>query len=197
MSIFSPFHEQPARHGANETQRPFLSPFTEYWDWGRIDLPDPVLTARTGIARYRLRVYPPGTTALERHELSVAKLWWLCSAAITVWAVLLVASAQLGTVAPGVTALAGFAVAWYWLARTRPIRHGTRALHVAVVMIGPREVFGDAALFGQCRSMLATADEAMRSGASTPVEREAIWAAVYDLLAPKESERVAGSGVSK
>jgi hypothetical protein len=98
---------------------------------------------------------------------------------------LFVASGQFGGAAASAIALAGLGVAWYWLARTRTIRQGTRALQVAVVMVGPREVIGDAALFDECHRTLTSMDEAMHSGTSTPVEREAIWAAVYEQLAPK------------
>jgi hypothetical protein len=164
----------------------FLSPYTEQRDWGRIDLPDPIRTARSGIARYRLSVYPPGTTDFERHELTVAKRWWLGSASVTIAAELVVASAHIGTAAASVVALASLATAWYWLARTRTIRRSTRAVQVAVVMVGPREIIGDAELFEECRRTLAMMDETEYSGASTPVEREVIWATIYDRLARRE-----------
>src|ERR1019366_1105017 len=137
MSVFSSFREGKMRDAAHEHRGSFLSAYTEHRDWGRVDLPDPVRTQRSGIARYRLCVYAPGTTDIERRELTVARRWWLGTASITVTAELLIASGRVGDTAASAIALAGLAVAWYWLARTRTIRHGSRTLQVAVVMIGP------------------------------------------------------------
>jgi hypothetical protein len=185
MSVFSAFRDRRPPAVARHDRGSFLSPYTEYRDWGRIDLPDPVRTARSGIARYRLCVYAPGTTDGERRELALARRWWYGSVSLTLGVELVVASGHLGAAAASVVALAGLAVAWYWLARTRTIRGGTRALQVAVVMVGSREVIGDAALFGQCRRELAVMDHAMGLGTTTPVEMEATWAAVYERLAPR------------
>jgi len=162
-----------------------LSPYTEQWSWGRVDLPDPVRMTRSGIATYRLSVYAPGTSELERRELTRAKRWWTGSAASTLAAELVVAAAGLGESVASLAALAGCSVAWYWLARTRTIRRQTRSLRVAVVLVGSREVIGDAALFGECRRQLALVDDSTGAGKLSPVQREAIWASVYDRLAPR------------
>jgi hypothetical protein len=142
-----------------------------------------MMVARTGIARYSLSVFAPGTTEIERHDLRVAKRWWFGTAGVTLLAELIVVSAGLGLTTASVVALAGVAACWYWLARTRNIRRSTRTLHVAIVMAGsPREVIGDAALFGECRRELDRVDGDQSSASLAPVESEAIWSAVYDRL---------------
>lgn len=194
VSVFGLFRHQPTPLRAHHGHASFLSPYSEHWDWGRLDLPDPMRTARTGIARYRLSVYPPGTTDGERRDLFMAKCWWLASATATLVAELIIAGAQLGGTFAAVLAAAGCSVSGYWLARTRTIRRGTRALQVAVVMVGHREVVGDAALFGECRLMLTTADRQLHAGASTAVEREMTWSRIYGRLAPKAPSRRSYTG---
>ncbi len=182
MSAFNSFRAEHRHHEVGEARRPLLSPYTEEWPWGRIDLPDPVRIARSGIARYHLSVYAPGTSGFERHELVRAKRWWLGSAAVTLAAEFVVSSASWGLPIASLVALSGLGVAWYWLARTRTIRRGTRSLRVAVVMIAePHRVIGDAALFGECCRQLALVDGA-GAPAMSPVDREVIWAAVYERL---------------
>jgi hypothetical protein len=186
MSVFNSFRGGQPYHHAAEGRTSFLAPYTEEWSWGRLDLPDPVRMARSGIARYRLSVYAPGTSDFERYELITAKRWWLGSAAVTLAVELVVASASWGVPVASLGALSGLGVAWYWLARTRSIRHRTRSLTVAVVMIGgPREVIGDPVLFGDCRRQLALVDGHAGAPAMSPVDRETIWAAVYERLDPR------------
>lgn len=73
-----------------------LNPYTEHRRWGSIDLPDPMMVARTGIARYSLSVFAPGTSEVERHELRVAKRWWIGTAAVTLLGELVVLCAGVG-----------------------------------------------------------------------------------------------------
>lgn len=182
-SSFYSSHDRRTASGETSSRAPLLHPYTEDRAWGRIDLPDPLVMARTGIARYRLRVFAPGTSDAERRELTVARRWWLGTAVASLLGELIVASAGLDETAAFVVALAGLAVCWYWLARTRTIRRNTRTLRVAVVMAGtPREVIGDAALFGECRRQLALVDDDAHPSGLVPVDREAIWAEVYDRL---------------
>ena len=183
MSAFNSFRAEHRHHQVGEARTPLLSPYTEEWSWGRIDLPDPVRMARSGIAQYRLSVYAPGTSELERHELVRAKRWWLGSAAVTLVAEFVVSSANWAVPIAWLVALSGLGVAWYWLARTRTIRHRTRSLRVAVVMIAqPHTVVGDAALFGECCQQLALVDGGAGAPEMNPVDREVIWAAVYERL---------------
>jgi hypothetical protein len=194
MSVFKSFRDSETRTADGAHRSSFLSPYAQHWDWGRIDLPDPVRTTRSGIARYRLAVYAPGTNDVERHELVVARRWWFADAWITVVAELALAASRVGFGTASVVGLAGLVTAWYWLARTRQIRQGTRTLQVAVVRLGPREVIGDAALFRECRRELVKMEESVRLGACTPTEREAIWATVYNRMAPHT--RVLGNELS-
>jgi hypothetical protein len=186
MFAFDSPHARRARPAGTERRSAFLMPYSEFRSWGRLDLPDPVHVARTGIARYRLRVYAPGTNETERRELTIAKRWWFGAAMVTLFGEALLASPASGTPTAPLIALAGLAVAWYWLARTRTIRRNTRTLRVAVVMAGgSREVVGDAALFGECRRQLALVDSGASAPQLTPVESEAIWATVYERLDPR------------
>ena len=161
-----------------------LSPYIEDRQWGRLERPDPMSVARTGIARYRLSVYAPGTSDHERGELVAARRWWLGSTVITLVAEFVVLSSGAGYQSAAVVALGGLAASWYWLARTRRIRRNTRTLRVAVVVAGePREVIGDATLFAECCRRLAIVDNGgANATVISPVDRETIWAEVYERL---------------
>jgi hypothetical protein len=184
MSVFKSSRNPEARIADRDGRSSLLSPYVQHWEWGRIDLPDPVHTTRSGIARYRLAVYAPGTNDVERRDLAMARRWWFGDASITVVAELAIAASHAGVGTASLIGLVGLFTAWYWLARTRQIRQGTRILRVGVVMVGAREVMGDAALFGECRRELVKMEESVRSGACTPTEREAVWATVYNRMAP-------------
>lgn len=175
-------------HQAGAGRRPHLNPYIENRPWGRIELPDPIMVARTGIAHYRLSVFAPGTSEVQRRELQVARRWWTGSAAGTIAGELVVASAGLGSDTAIALAITGAAIFSYWLARTRAIRRGTRTLHVAIVMaVNPHQVVGDAELLDECRRELDRVDGEQVPTSLTAVEREAIWYAVYDRLAPQRT----------
>lgn len=181
-STSSPNQSTPATTPRGRNSR--LTPYTEEWSWGRIEFPDPVQMARSGMARYRLSVYAPGTSELERKDLVLAKRWWFASALTTILAELGIAATRASFSAAVIVSLAGLAVSWFWLARTRHIRQNTRSLRVVVVMIGsPSHVLGNAALFGECRRKLAHVGE---QSTANPVEREKIWADVYESLSPAQ-----------
>jgi len=168
-------------HGLSQ----FLSPYSDRRPWGRLDLPDPLHIARTGIARYRISVYAPGTSDLERRELRLAGRWWLGTATFGLAVEVLVAAIAGGVPAALFVALTGAAICFYWLARTRTIRRSTRTLRIAVVRTGgSHEVIGDAALFGECRRQLALLDGEPTSPHLTPLQSETIWAEVYERLDP-------------
>jgi hypothetical protein len=141
-------------------------------------------TARTGIARYRLYLYAPGTTATERHDLVVAKRWWTSIALAAIVAEVVVSSLSLGAIAAFLAATGGLAVSLYWLARTRTIRRTTRSLRVAVVMVGgPHEVLGDLQLFNDCCEQLVHLGSASNGEQRDLVQQELVWAGVYNRMA--------------
>jgi hypothetical protein len=160
-------------------------PYTNRRPWGHIDMPDMVSVARSGLARYRLSVYPPGTSETERHELVLARCWWIGGGFAALLGELILISLGRGLTEAASIALIWAAGAFYGLSRTTTIRHGTRVLSVVVMATSPREIFGDRDLYNECCIRLGALEEHEHRERLNPVEYEAIWADVYDRMPPR------------
>jgi hypothetical protein len=161
------------------------SPLRRWWlrlldgerPWGAIDFrPD-----RYGVTRYRLVVYPPGITEMERRRLRVWRGWPLWGAALWV-ACEIWLTPQIGPwpalAASTAAALAGGAVS---SALAGDARTQVRVLAV-VTMAG----YDDPATLATCRRLrslamtLIHADQTRALGLISPTEHEALWWQVYD-----------------
>lgn len=140
---------------------------------------------RFGVTRYRLVVYPPGITDLERRRLRIwrgAPIW---GAALWV-----LAEIFLQQVASPWTALAistGTVVALAAVAMSKAGETRTRVRAMSVVTMPG---FTDAATHAAREELLAKAmtltcaDERVDEGSMSPLDHEALWWQIYEQLAP-------------
>lgn len=147
--------------------------------WGSFD----AYPARYGVARNRLVVFPPGITARERRILRVWRGWPLWGAAL--WLSLQVGGALAGmpeTALIGGTMIyiAAGAMAFVLAGDTRLRVRSLRAISIAGY--GHDEVDRR---YAQLRVMARALDQAdldLEEGRISPLQHEARWWQVYDLL---------------
>ncbi|SBS73034.1 conserved hypothetical protein [uncultured Mycobacterium sp.] len=147
--------------------------------WGSFD----AYPARYGVARYRLVVFPPGVTVRERRILRVWRGWPLWGAALWV-------GLQIGGEFAGMpeTALIGGSMIYIAVGALVFVLAGDTRVRVrtltAVVIAG----YGDDDVdrrYSQLRVMARTLDQAdldLTEGRISPLEHEARWWQVYDVL---------------
>jgi hypothetical protein len=139
---------------------------------------------RYGVRRYRLVIYPPGSSTADRQ---LARLWrgWPIGGAVLG----LVAMMLLGNVAASPDTVLAFAVAVYvCVGALLFLRAGSGRVQVRSVSIALVPHAADA---GEQRryiewqtlvAMLTRADALLRTGAISVVEHEATWWEAYDRL---------------
>jgi hypothetical protein len=158
--------------------------------WGIVELPDAAQTVRSGVARYRLSLFPPGTNAEEVRPLIFLRRWrgYGLAGAISLEIIA-------GAVWPGWTTalliagvyLAGLVPA---LRTTARLRAGTRRMNVAVMNVADdREGQQRLVLLSRLVRALMALDTEFAAGGIDLVDYEARWGAMYDDLF---SERPAG-----
>jgi len=151
--------------------------------WGIVDLPDAANTARSGVARYRLQLFPPGTSADELRPLVQLRRWrsWGLGAA---FALEVVAPALIpGWTTVLVIAAVYLVVLGVLLTATARLRSQTGRMNVAVIQVAPDTVGNQRLLelSRLVRAMMDT-DAQLCVGAIDAVEYEARWGIVYDEL---------------
>jgi hypothetical protein len=139
---------------------------------------------RYGVRRYRLVIYPPGSSTADRQ---LARLWrgWPISGAVLG----LVAVMLLGNAAASPDTVLAFAVTVYaCIGALLFLRAGPARVHVRSMSIALMPKAADA---GEQRryiewrtlvAMLTRADRLLRTGAISLVEHEATWWEAYDRL---------------
>jgi hypothetical protein len=157
--------------------------------WGIVELPDAAQTVRSGVARYRLSLFPPGTNAEEvRPRVLLRRLrGYGLAAAISLEIVA-------GAVWPGWTSallIAGVYLAGltYLLRATQRLRAGTRRMNVAVMSVADDRVGQQrlVALTRVVRALMAL-DTELAAGGIDLVDYEARWGAAYEeLVSPAAS----------
>jgi hypothetical protein len=148
--------------------------------WGSFD----AVVSRYGVRRYRLIIYPPGTTIADRQ---LARLWrgWPVTGAV----LLLLTVMLLGNAAASPNTVLAFAVAAYatigalLFLRGGPARVQVRSMSI-VLMPGAADAreLRKYAEWQTLVDMLTRADQMLTTGVISLVEHEAIWWEAYDRL---------------
>lgn len=155
--------------------------------WGSLDVSDPVSASRSGITRYRLEIYPPGTNSLERRQLRRLRGWRVWAAITAVIAAILMGGWWPGWFAPAVIVGVYVVVLFVGLHRTSRLRRATRSVTAALVAIGgsPPLIEGDMQLLEHCALDLEQLDRHRLDGEVTPIDYELEWGRLYGELKPK------------
>ena len=146
--------------------------------WGGLE----VWPSRNGVTRYRLTVYPPGASAVERRQQRLWRAWPLV--AVLFWLVELSVFASAGPLPRAVftasaVTMAG-SVAWLTRKRCRPRRISV----VKMTGFGGVETVGPYDDLVSGLERLESADAALHDGLITIVQHEASWTEVWESLAP-------------
>jgi hypothetical protein len=157
--------------------------------WGSFD----AYPARYGVARYRLVVFPPGITAGERRLLRVWRGWPLWGAAL--WLGLQIGGAMAGMPE---TALIGGSMVYIAAGAITFVLAGDTRMRVRTVWATSIAGYGDPEAdrrYSALRVMARALDQAdldLEEGRIDPLQHEARWWQVYDVLdtmAPVPSPR--------
>ena len=152
--------------------------------WGIVELPDSAQTVRSGVARFRLQLFPPGTNAEEVRPLVFLRRWRSYGLAGAIGLEIVA-----GAVVPGWTSallIAGvyLAVLIHSLRATKRLRAATRRMNVAVMSVADdhegKKRLG--VLTRRVRALMAL-DTELAAGGIDLVDYEARWGAIYDDLA--------------
>jgi len=178
------------RHVESGIPRPALAlPAEPRWYASLLDGAHPwgsfaATVGRYGVRRYRLVIYPPGSSTADRQ---LARLWrgWPISGAVLG----LVAVMLLGNVAASPDMVLAFAVTVYvsigalLFLRAGPTRVQVRSVSIALMPKAADAREQRTYIEWQTLvSMLTRADRLLRTGAISPVEHEATWWEAYDRL---------------
>lgn len=148
--------------------------------WGSFD----ATVGRYGVRRYRLIVYPPGTTTSDRQLARMWRGWPVTGAAAGLLAVMLLGNAA----APPNTVLE-YAVAAYvgigalLFLRAGPARVQVRSL--SAILLPKAADAGERSRHAEWADLvraLTGADHMLATGAISVVEHEAIWWDAYDRI---------------
>jgi hypothetical protein len=148
--------------------------------WGSFD----AAVGRYGVRRYRLVVYPPGSTVADRQLARLWRGWPITGAVLALLTVML-----FGDVAASPGTVLGYAVACYvgvgallfW--RAGPARVRVRSMSIILMPNGSdvRELCKYAE-WRMLVHMLTMADRSLATGATSLVEYEASWWRAYERL---------------
>jgi hypothetical protein len=151
--------------------------------WGNLEVSDVASARRSGLTRYRLEVFPPGTNFVERHQLSRFRQWRLWGAFVALVGEFLFGDIWRGWQVP--LCLVGiYLVGLIVGARaTRRLRAATHTLRVATAMVGGSTyVEGDLDLLERCVTEFEHLDGQRAERRIEPVEYESAWSRIYVLL---------------
>ncbi|SPM31031.1 DUF6611 family protein [Mycobacterium terramassiliense] len=146
--------------------------------WGSFD----ATVGRYGVQRYRLTVYPPGSTTADRRLARLWRGWPITGAVLGLLAIMLLGDAA----ASPHTVLAIFVVAYVGIGallflRAGPVRVRVRSMSVSLLPNGAD--VAERRRHTEWRTltgMLTEADRMLANGAISLVEHEAIWWEAYD-----------------
>jgi hypothetical protein len=151
--------------------------------WGSLEVTDAVSARRSGLTRYRLEIFPPGTDDVERRTLLRFRRCRLYGALAAIVGIFLVAGAWPGWQGPLYIAVTYFAGLFLGLRATSRLRRATRTLTVASMsMNGTVQVEGRLALLEDCLVEFDRIDEERARGALSPIFYELAWSALYERL---------------
>jgi hypothetical protein len=148
--------------------------------WGSFD----VKISRYGVRRYRLIVYPPGSTIVDRRLARLYRGWPLGGAMLGFFTILLLVDAV--SSADGVLAVAAATYLGVWallFVLAGPARVPVKSMSV-LLMPGTTDVT-ERRRYTNWKTLaqdLTRADHLLTTGAISPVEHEAVWWHAYDHL---------------
>jgi hypothetical protein len=151
--------------------------------WGSLEVSDVASARRSGLTRYRLEVFPPGTNFAERHQLTRFRQWRLWGAFAALMGEFLLGGIWHGWQVP--LCLAGIYLAGLLVGAraTRRLRTATHALHVATATVGGSTyVEGDLDLLERCVTEFERLEGERVERHIEPVEYESVWTRIYVLL---------------
>jgi hypothetical protein len=156
--------------------------------WGALEM----FPSRYGVTRYRLVVYPPGTSAEERRGLRLSRAWPVCGA--FVWLALMIVLSVTTTpfAALGLSTLLYLGGGAVLCAMTGSTRAQVRTIN-AVLMDGRNDAL-TITLFAELKSLVSVlghADSQRERGEISALDHEAIWWRVYDRMAPDRQRELA------
>jgi len=142
------------------------------------------MVSRYGVRRYRLIIYPPGTSTADRRLARLWRGWPLSGAALGLFALML-----LGNAAASPDTVLAVAVAAYvsigalLFLRAGPVRVQVRSMSI-ILMPGTADEH-ERRKYIEWKTlvrMLTRADRMLTTGAISLVEHEATWWEAYDRL---------------
>jgi hypothetical protein len=147
--------------------------------WGSYD----VKITQYGVRRYRLIIYPPGTTTADRRLARLRRGWPLGGAVLILFAIMIGDAVSSPYTVPAV------AITTYLSIRVLlSLLAGPKRVHVKSMSLVLMPVITDEDErrrhneWKTLTHMLARADDMLSTGAISPVEYEAIWWQAYDRL---------------
>ena len=147
--------------------------------WGSYD----VKIAQYGVRRYRLIIYPPGTTTADRRLARLRRGWPLGGAVLILFAI------TIGDAVSSPYTVPVVAITTYLIIRVLlSLLAGPNRVHVKSMSLVLMPVITDEDErrrhneWKTLTHMLARADDMLSTGAISPVEYEAIWWQAYDRL---------------
>lgn len=151
--------------------------------WGSLEVSDPASARRSGLTRYRLEIFPPGTNVEERRQLLRFRQWRLWGALVAVIASFLTEAWWPGWQWPLYVAVVYIAGLVLGMHMTGGLRRATRTLTVATMALGGSTyVEGDLVLLESCVTDLEELDGDRRDGGVTPLAYEVAWSELYGRL---------------
>jgi hypothetical protein len=151
--------------------------------WGSLEVSDPVSARRSGLTRYRLEIFPPGTNADERRRLHRFRQWRLWGALVALVSSFLIEAWSPGWQWPLYVAVVYIAGLIIGLHLTSGLRRAIRTLTVATISLGGSiYVEGDLGLLERCVTELEELDGDRRDGSVTPLAYELAWSELYERL---------------
>ncbi len=155
--------------------------------WGIVELPDPIRTARSGIARYSLQVFPPGTNTEELRPLLFLRRWRVGGTIGALGLEMILGSLWPGWDSVVIIVCSYVLVLWYAVAASAKLRRRIRRLAVVRIHAGDDAVNREKlAVLSRYLNDLRRLDERLRTGDIDEVRYEAGWASVYDAIAEHE-----------
>jgi hypothetical protein len=148
--------------------------------WGSFETNDPASARRSGMTRYHLEVFPPGTNSDERRGLHRFRQWRLWGALAAIVGEFTIGSTSHSWQVPLYIAVVYLVGLMIGLRLTNRLRRSIHTLYVATILAGGSTfVEGDLELLQSCVTELDTLDRGRRDGVIGPVEYETGWARLY------------------
>jgi hypothetical protein len=148
--------------------------------WGSLEVSDAATARRSGITRYRLEIFPPGTSSVERRDLLRFRQWRLWGALAALLGEFLVGTIWPGWQGPIYIAAVYVAALLVGLELTKRLRKGIHGVTVATIQaLGSTYTEGELELLESCVTDFERIDRERAAGRIDPVQYEGAWAKLY------------------